>query len=212
MAATSLVARVHEMHSTLVRVTRVRDGAAQRKRARQIILEDARTAPSANVSNVGGWQSRPDYLMEQEELRGLLYPQIFDAAVGYLALVDAPQTYDLRITGWANVNGRRHSNAVHEHLDQDWALSGVLYLSDGADATCSLRFVDPRAFHIRDASHIRDGLHVSDAAVSAAANPPSQAAETAATAVREGVEAAEGVATAEEGGVELAAAAHEESD
>ena len=32
---------------------------------------------------------------------------------------------DLRFTGWANVNRRGDSYALHEHVDPDWALSGV---------------------------------------------------------------------------------------
>ena len=44
---------------------------------------------------------------------------------------------DVRLTGWANVNRRGDSNV--EHLDQDWAISGVMWLDDGGDATCALR-------------------------------------------------------------------------
>ena len=46
---------------------------------------------------------------------------------------------------WANLNRRGDSNTLHEHLDPDWALSGVAYLSAGGDPSCALRFVSPWA-------------------------------------------------------------------
>ena len=39
----------------------------------------------------------------------------------YLALTlpaTLAATFDIRFTGWANVNRRTHSNALHEHVDQ----------------------------------------------------------------------------------------------
>ncbi|KAL1506932.1 hypothetical protein AB1Y20_007796 [Prymnesium parvum] len=136
--------RVLEVHSSLVYVIRLKEGREARRRAKEVVLRAAREVRSANVSNLGGWQSAPDFLMENDEVRSLLYPQVFEALMHYLALVEAPHTYDLRVTGWANVNYRGHSNALHEHLDQDWALSGVLYLSSGRDPSCSLLFADTR--------------------------------------------------------------------
>ena len=54
--------------------------------------------------------------------------------VEYLALLHTDAaSLDLRFTGWANVNRRGDSNALHEHVDPDWALSGVAYLSAGGD-------------------------------------------------------------------------------
>ena len=41
------------------------------------------------------------------------------------------------------LNRRADSNALHEHVDQDWAFSGIAYLSDGGDASCAARFARP---------------------------------------------------------------------
>ena len=49
------------------------------------------------------------------------------------------------VSRWANLNRRGDSNTLHEHLDPDWALSGVAYLSAGGDPSCALRFVTPWA-------------------------------------------------------------------
>ena len=153
----------------MVRATRAATGARERKRAKGVILAASKAVDSHNVSNVGGWQSQPDYWMDSE-LRPLLYPQIFEAVVGYLALLQQPEAYDIRISGWANVNRRGHSNAIHDHLDQDWALSGVLYLADGQDASCTLRFADPRPFDpalppgpVKGGVHLNPGVNTTPA-------------------------------------------------
>ena len=61
-------------------------------------------------------------------------PKPKPSQVEYLALLHTDAaSLDLRFTGWANVNRRGDSNALHEHVDPDWALSGVAYLSAGGD-------------------------------------------------------------------------------
>ena len=71
--------------------------------------------------------------MEAEELAPVM-EHVRDAVVEYLALLHTDAaSLDLRFTGWANVNRRGDSNALHEHVDPDWALSGVAYLSAGGD-------------------------------------------------------------------------------
>ena len=137
------------LHATLVTTRRYRDGAsiAALRAAAKVVRSHARTRPSANVSNVGGWQSAPDYLMEEPALFKLLYPLVYQAIVEHLAHT-LPNTasaaaLDVRLSGWANANGRGHSNALHDHADQDWALSGLLYLEDGGDAACRLTLRNP---------------------------------------------------------------------
>jgi len=55
----------------------------------------------------------------------------------------AASSLDVRFTGWAGLNRPGDSNALHEHVDQDWAVSGVHYLAHGGDARCALRFLRP---------------------------------------------------------------------
>ena len=134
---------------------RRRGGKSQRDQAFGAALAAARAHlvdlserdAGARVSNVGGWQSVPDLLMEDATLSPLV-AAVREAVIEYLAATlgaaAAASVLDVRLTGWANVNRRGDSNAMHEHLDQDWAISGVMWLDDGGDATCALRFADPR--------------------------------------------------------------------
>ena len=139
------------LHATAVSVRRPTDPAVLQAvaDAAELVRFHAGSTPSANVSNVGGWQSRADYLMDEPTLLKLLYPLVHAAITSHLrsalprrALHRLGQL-DVRLSGWANANRRGDSNALHEHVDQDWALSGVLYLDDGGDAKCSLRFHSP---------------------------------------------------------------------
>ena len=142
----------HELlHSTAV-VVGLRtdaDAVAGLRAAAKAIRRAARHEPSANVSNVGGWQSRADFLMDEKEVLTPLYPIVYDAILEYLvlalpaALLPTAATLDLRLTGWANANRQADSNAIHDHVDQDWALSGVLYLDDAGDDECGLTFANP---------------------------------------------------------------------
>ena len=71
--------------------------------------------------------------------------------VEYLALLHTDAaSLDLRFTGWANVNRRGDSNALHEHVDPDWALSGVAYLSAGGDPSHTSPYLPhlPISLHI----------------------------------------------------------------
>ena len=99
------------------------------KRLRATVLASAKAHPSAHLSNVGGWQSPADWLMTEEStalasLRGELMDFILSALLSELP-AETVADLDLRVTGWANVNRRNHSNALHHHSDLDWRLSGV---------------------------------------------------------------------------------------
>ena len=116
--------------------------------AAKFVRRAARTTVGANISNIGGWQSRADFLMDQPKLLEPLYPIVYDAILSHLALTTAPnatvvEELDVRLSGWANANRRGNSNALHDHVDQDWALSGVVFLDDGGDESCALRFASP---------------------------------------------------------------------
>ena len=156
------------LHATPVYTRRRRDGGGARAAARDFVQRLAARTAGVAYSNSGGWQSEPDLLMEAEELAPVM-EQVRDAVVEYLALLHADAaSLDLRFTGWANLNPpqrlpphvsrlppyvsrwanlnrRGDSNMLHEHLDPDWALSGVAYLSAGGDPSCALRFVPPWA-------------------------------------------------------------------
>ena len=137
-----------QLHPTLM-TSRWRNDApslAAIAKAAAVVRRHARERPSANVSNVGGWQSAADYLMEERAVFEPLYPIVYSAIIEYLSLALpaalAPHL-DVRLTGWANANRRGHSNDLHDHADQDWALSGVLYLDSGKDRNCRLTLRNP---------------------------------------------------------------------
>ena len=145
----------HLLHATAVTVRQRTDAESLEavRAAAAVVREHARSTPSANVSNLGGWQSRADYLMEEPGVLTPLYPLVYDSILSHLATTASlPAKHDhakllsrldVRLSGWANANDRGHSNALHEHVDQEWALSGVLYLDDGGDASCGLVFHSP---------------------------------------------------------------------
>merc|ERR1711975_26930 len=87
------------------------------QQAKKLILRAAKAEPSANLSNVGGWQSKADWLMLTEarcldELKNEFADAIMKALLSELSEA-AVEHLDLRITGWANVNLQGNSNALH---------------------------------------------------------------------------------------------------
>jgi hypothetical protein len=137
-----------ELHATAVSTYRWRDATslASIEAAARVVRRAAHAQPSASVSNMGGWQSAADFLMEERKLFEPLYPLVYQAIIEHISVAlpaaAAPQL-ELRLSGWANANSEGHSNALHEHADQDWAISGVLYLDDGGDSNCTLAFRSP---------------------------------------------------------------------
>ena len=162
------------LHSTAVATNLRTDAsavAALRAAANQV-RKDVRSMQSANVSNVGGWQSRSDYLMDEPAIFRPLYPIVYDAVLEYLAMalpariVSTVASLDIRLSGWANANRRADSNAIHDHVDQDWALSGVIYLDDAGDERCGLEFSPPIPHAVKRLMH---AAAPASAAVAAAA-------------------------------------------
>ena len=88
--------------------------------------------------------------MDEPGVAQALYPLVYDAVLAHLASgafgrrsARTLASLDVRLSGWANANAHGASNALHDHADQDWALSGVLFLDDGADDTCALALQSP---------------------------------------------------------------------
>ncbi len=116
-----------------------------------LILTRRAAGPEAHFSNVGGWQSRPDFLDGTEACIAALRRHIvalmqFVMAIpadGDLAKVDGR----LGLAGWANVNRDGDFNRVHDHPGSHW--SGVYYVSlgdpdPGSDLNGAIEFLDPR--------------------------------------------------------------------
>jgi len=119
--------------------------------AAEILLRQC-THPSLTHSNVGGWQSAPDLCSWQSPaIRTLVdharcFANQLTALNAHNGLVAS--TLEWHIEGWANVNFRGCSNAIHAHPGAFWSL--VYWVDDGvvedATAPCGgeLLFFDPR--------------------------------------------------------------------
>ena len=100
------------------------------------------------VSNVGGWQSRPDLMAWQEPAVARLGAELHQAVKQFLLFGRAAQDKEpkLWLAAWANLNRPGDYNILHNHPGQD--LAAVYYvkasppLAGGAGGKLELR--DPR--------------------------------------------------------------------
>lgn len=115
---------------------------------RSLILDREAGTPSASKSNIGGWQSQPDFFVwDVPEVAGLL--QYVRAALDIATIkVTAPTCLRAQfdVFGWAAVNRKGHYNAAHLHPGSTW--SGVYYVDPGDDGghdapSGQLEFLNP---------------------------------------------------------------------
>ncbi len=116
---------------------------------KQTILTRRDRQPSTSKSNIGGWQSTPDFMTwggpQVQQLGQWLneaFGVVMEKQVGH-------RNFDCRlaVTAWANVNQDGDYNRQHSHANNHW--SAVYYVDLGApDAKVSpngaLEFTDPR--------------------------------------------------------------------
>lgn len=116
-----------------------------------VILARRADGPEARASNVGGWQSHPDFLDLADPAVIALRRHIVALMRHVMALPadgDASRVEGrLGVTGWANVNGAGDFNRVHDHPGSHW--SGVYYVSlgqsdPGSELNGAIEFLDPR--------------------------------------------------------------------
>lgn len=113
------------------------------------ILRREQQGPGLQVSNAGGWHSRPDLLdWPGEDIRQLV------GWIGQASNALAKQAFapDVRpgkvdINAWANVS--RRGDYVRPHTHPGWDLSGVYYVSVGQSVeqeglSGAIEFIDPR--------------------------------------------------------------------
>lgn len=113
-----------------------------------ILAKEARTS-SAVKSNMGGWQSPPDFFAWKESVAADLERLIHYALKVATLRVTAPKSIRARfdLHGWAAVNRHGHYNVAHLHPMATW--SGVYYVDPGdepsdAPGAC-LEFAHPIA-------------------------------------------------------------------
>jgi uncharacterized protein (TIGR02466 family) len=118
---------------------------------RHIILQKEKSDPSIARSNVGGWHSKPDLFLWQDDAVKMLKDRVTSCALDMTRLATAsehPRTVNLRADCWANISRRGHYNSVHDHPGSMW--SGAYYVSSGDPDgdnpfNGKLELLDPRA-------------------------------------------------------------------
>jgi uncharacterized protein (TIGR02466 family) len=99
---------------------------------RDLILERERTTSSTAKSNVGGWQSDPDFLTwgaPAVVTLGRYLVTAVEIATAKLPLVASNLKIKFELVAWAAVNRKGHYNTSHVHPGATW--SGVYYVDPG---------------------------------------------------------------------------------
>ena len=125
------------------------ESSAVNEALKAVILDRRDRIPSNTLSNVGGWQSKPDFMKwkvpELEQFKKWIN-QAFDSIMSReLDTTDFKTRYV--VAGWANVNEYGDYNASHIHSNSHW--SGVYYVDIGKPIPPLVRngaieFLDPR--------------------------------------------------------------------
>lgn len=113
---------------------------------RSLILKLSQTHPGVQKTNLGGWQSEPNFFERREPESMLLRTRAYHAVFRYLQSAAPPgaaANFEVSIgSAWANVNNRSHMNSPHLHPGAQ--LSGVYYVDDGGVSNGGIRLIDPR--------------------------------------------------------------------
>lgn len=96
---------------------------------RELILKKEKTTPSAMKSNMGGWQSAPDFFDWREDVVAMLERHVRSALDDATLQVTHHLRAEYELYGWGAVNRRGHYNSVHLHPMATW--SGVYYVDPG---------------------------------------------------------------------------------
>lgn len=98
---------------------------------RDLILERERTTSSTTKSNIGGWQSAPDFFHWGGGAVGALERYVRHALDVATLRATAPQCLRAQfdLYGWGAINRSGHYNTVHLHPQATW--SGVYYVDPG---------------------------------------------------------------------------------
>lgn len=126
----------------------LKNGDELNAQLRDLILDKERTIPSTTKSNLGGWQSPPDFFHWAGSAVETLERHVRCALDVATVRVTAPNSLSgakFDLYGWGAVNRRGHYNAVHLHPMATW--SGIYYVDPGdvADDTSDgcLEFTHP---------------------------------------------------------------------
>lgn len=126
------------------------DAESMNQDLRSIILAHESDYPSLGRSNIGGWHSRPDFLIRSEPAVGALTNWVTWAVRQMIEATAGRGVFkgELSISAWATICRAGAYHAPHSHPDNAW--SGVYYVDAGTNhpdhpLSGVLEFLDPRA-------------------------------------------------------------------
>ena len=124
--------RIESLFSTPLFCHVLKDVEALNAELRNLILDRERTTPSASKSNIGGWQSEPDFLTWGDPAvttLGRYLATAVEIATAKLPLVAPNLKIRFELVAWAAVNRKGNYNTSHVHPGATW--SGVYYVDAG---------------------------------------------------------------------------------
>ena len=130
-----------------------------------MLLKKAATEKSAQITNIGGWQSDTRIVEWGGEPVATIVGSLRDLIDQVtLDLHGAPlqSSLDWKIYGWANINRKGHMNVVHTHPGAYWSASYYVQVDDTQQEPPvggEFQILDPRgALPITYRPHLRIGL------------------------------------------------------
>ncbi len=135
---------------TLIGRLRIPDADAMNRDLRALIIAEEEQYASLGRSNIGGWHSRPDFLIRPDSAVSALNAWLTWALRKMIDATAGTDTFTspLSAFGWATICRAGAYHAPHSHPDSAW--SGVYYVDPGTDSRDQplsgvLEFLDPRA-------------------------------------------------------------------
>lgn len=114
-----------------------------------MLLEKAQQSKSVSVSNLGGWQSDarlPEWGGEPVQIILKSLKELIGRVTLYLQDKEFQRgAIDWKINGWANINRKSDSNAMHTHPGAYWSAVYYAQVDESAqDTGGELELFDPR--------------------------------------------------------------------
>jgi uncharacterized protein (TIGR02466 family) len=127
------------------------DSEAVNTELSKLVLAKEAEEGGLQLSNVGGWHSKPDLFSWDADcvrtIRDHIGRMFVEMTRITMAELIGHRNIDFALKGWANVNRDRSYNLVHNHPNHVW--SGTYYVATGTPATDDrfngrLELLDPR--------------------------------------------------------------------
>ena len=127
------------------------DSEAVNAELAKLVLAKEAEEGGVQLSNVGGWHSKPDFFSWDADcvrtVRDRIVGMVMEMTRITMAEIIGHRNIDFALKGWANVNRDRSYNLVHNHPNHVW--SGTYYVATGVPDTDDrfngrLELLDPR--------------------------------------------------------------------